>query len=107
MNSISIATSKGVSRLQLENIIRIQSISNYCRIYFADKSYPLTVAKILHWFEENLPEDMFLRTHRTHLVNRQHISKVALLTKTLHLTNGEAISISKRRRQWVKERICA
>lgn len=107
MNSISITTNKGISRLLLENIIRIQSISNYSRIYFADNSYPLTVAKILQWFEERLPEEMFLRTHRTHLVNRQHIMKVTLPSKRLHLSNGEEVSISKRRKQWVKDRVCA
>jgi two-component system, LytTR family, response regulator len=107
MNSISITTNKGISRLSLENIIRIQSSSNYSRIYFADNSYPLTVAKILQWFEEHLPAEMFLRTHRTHLVNRQHIESVTLPAKRLRLSNGEVISISKRRKQWVKDRICA
>lgn len=107
MNSISINTNKGTSLLQLDNIIRIESISNYSRIYFADKTYPLTVAKILQWFEENLPCEMFLRTHRTHLVNRQHISSVTLSSKVLQLSNGDTISISKRRKRWVKERICA
>jgi two-component system, LytTR family, response regulator len=107
MNTISIATSKGNNLLSLHNIIRIQSNSNYCKIYFADNSYPLTVAKILHWFEDNLPAGMFLRTHRTHLVNTMHISKVVLSSKVMHLSNGEQIGISKRRKQWVKERVSA
>jgi two-component system, LytTR family, response regulator len=107
MNNISIPTNKGTSLLCLQNIIRIQSISNYSKIYFADKSHPLTVAKVLHWFEDNLPADMFLRSHRTHLVNKGHIINVVLSSKTMQLSNGEQISISKRRRQWVKERLCA
>ena len=107
MNCISIVTSKGTSRLFLENIIRIQSKSNYSKIYFADKSYPLTVAKVLHWFEDNLPAEMFIRTHRTHLVNKQHIQNVALSSHTMELSNGEHISISKRRKQWVSQRLCA
>jgi two-component system, LytTR family, response regulator len=107
MNRISIPTNKGISLLCLQNIIRIQSISNYSKIYFADNSYPLTVAKVLHWFEDNLPAEMFLRTHRTHLVNRLHIIKVALSSQTMQLSNGEQIEISKRRKQWVIERLCA
>ncbi len=105
MNYISILTSKGISLLCLQNIIRIQSISNYSKIYFVDNSYPLTVAKILHWFEDNLPAGMFLRTHRTHLVNKQHIQNVALSSHTMELSNGEHISISKRRKQWVSQRL--
>ncbi|MCX6316316.1 MAG: LytTR family DNA-binding domain-containing protein [Bacteroidetes bacterium] len=107
MQSITVGTNKGSSELSLHNIIRIQSMSNYSRIYFADNTYPLTVAKILQWFEDHLPEDMFLRTHRAHLVNRNYITRMTFPTKCIHLSNGEAISISKRRKQWVKERICA
>ena len=107
MNNISILTNKGVSLLCLQNIIRIQSISNYSKIYFADKSHPLTVAKLLHWFEEHLPAEMFLRTHRTHLVNRDHIINVILSSQKMQLSNGEQIGISKRRKQWVKQRLCA
>ena len=107
MNNISIPTNKGISLLCLQNIIRIQSISNYSKIYFADKSHPLTVAKVLHWFEEHLPPEMFLRTHRTHLVNRNHIINVILSSQKMQLSNGEQIGISKRRKQWVKQRLCA
>ena len=107
MNTISIPTNKGTFLLCLQNIIRIQSISNYSKIYFADKSHPLTVAKVLHWFEDNLPADVFLRSHRTHLVNRVHIMSVALSSQTMQLSNGENIDISKRRKQWVKQRLCA
>jgi two-component system, LytTR family, response regulator len=104
MQCINLKTNKGVSQLQFDNIIRIESSSNYSRIYFADKTYPLTVAKILQWFEDHLPGEMFLRTHRTHLVNRRHICSLTLSSKILQLSNGEQISISKRRKQWVKER---
>ncbi len=107
MNTIAISTCKGISLLCLQNIIRIQSISNYSKIYFADNSYPLTVAKVLHWFEDNLPAEMFLRTHRTHLVNRQHILHVILSSQTMQLSNGEQVCISKRRKQWVKQQLCA
>jgi two-component system, LytTR family, response regulator len=107
MISISIPTNKGISLLCLQNIIRIQSISNYSKIYFADKSHPLTVAKVLHWFEEHLPAEMFLRTHRTHLVNKEHIINVILSSQKMQLSNGEQIGISKRRKQWVKQRLCA
>jgi len=107
MNNISIPTNKGISLLCLQNIIRIQSISNYSKIYFADKSHPLTVAKLLHWFEEQLPPEMFVRTHRTHLVNKDHIINVILSSQKMQLSNGEQIGISKRRKQWVKQRLCA
>jgi len=107
MNNISIATSRGINHIPVNNIIRIQSCSNYSKIFFADKTYPLTVAKLLQWFEENLPAELFVRTHRTHLVNRQHITQISLDTQRIYLSNGEQISISKRRKDFVKQRLCA
>ena len=107
MNNISILTSKGIFQLSFQNIIRIQSISNYSKIYFVDKTHPLTVAKVLHWFEDHLPPEMFLRTHRTHLVNKEHIINVVISLQKMQLSNGEQITISKRRKQWVKQRLCA
>lgn len=107
MYTIALTTNKGVSLLRLQNIVRIQSLSSYSKIYFADNSHPLTVAKVLHWFEEHLPAEMFVRTHRTHLVNRQHIKKISLSVHALQLSNGETVAISKRRKQWVKQRLCA
>jgi two-component system, LytTR family, response regulator len=107
MTDIYIPTIKGISIVSLDNIVRIQSISNYSKIYFADKTHPLTVAKVLQWFEEILPQDIFVRTHQTHLVNQQHISGIRIDIQTIQLSNGEKISISKRRKQIVKQRLCA
>lgn len=107
MERILIATNKGITEIWLNNVIRIQSCSNYSRIFFADKTYPLTVSKVLQWFEDNLPPETFVRTHRTHIANRQHIHKISLDTHRIHLSNGEQISISKRRKHFVKQRLCA
>lgn len=107
MSTITVATSKGMNCLYLTNIIRIESNSNYSKIFFADKTYPLTVAKVLQWFEDRLPADMFVRSHRTHLVNMQHILQVTLSLQLIELSNGEKIGISKRRKQWVKQRLRA
>ncbi len=98
METIIISTNKGLRFCNTNNIIRIQGMSNYCKIYFADNSYPLTVPKVLHWFEENLPADVFWRTHKTHLVNRQYIKLLHTTTKPyLLLYNGETLVISRRR----------
>jgi two-component system, LytTR family, response regulator len=101
MTSISISTNKGISLLCLQNILRIQSSSNYSKIFFADNSHPLTVAKVLYWFEERLPSEMFLRTHRTHLINKLYIQNIISSSQKMQLSNGEQISISKRRKKLV------
>jgi two-component system, LytTR family, response regulator len=105
MNSICIHTCNGVQQLLFENIVRIESKSNYCKIFFADKSYPLTVSKTLGWFEHYLTTDIFLRTHRTHLVNKNFIEKIFLSSLQIQLLNGEKICISRRRKLYVHKMI--
>ena len=98
METICIATNKGVEFYKTANIIRIQGMSNYCKIYFADNRHPLTVAKVLHWFEEHLPTEIFWRTHKTHIVNNNYVQKINTANKPyLVLSNGETIAVSRRR----------
>ncbi len=81
-----------------EEIIRIQAISNYSRIYFSNGKV-VVVAKVLHWFEDSLPETMFARVHRSHLVNKLFIEKIkGARSKSLLLYNGESIAVSRRRK---------
>ena len=104
METICIATNKGVEFHKVSNIIRVQAMSNYCRIYFADNRHPLTVAKVLHWFEEHLPAEVFWRTHKTHIVNNNYIEKIHASNKSyLVLNNGETIAVSRRRSSSLKK----
>jgi two-component system LytT family response regulator len=96
MKQVYIPTNKGIKVVMTKNIIRVEASSNYCKIYF-DNEYPLTVAKVLHWFEGILPEGFFYRIHRTHIVNRLFISYISCDNKiTLH--NGEQFQVSKRKK---------
>ncbi len=97
---ISIPVVNGIIIIDATHIIRIQASSNYCRIYCSDERYPITVARVLQWFQNNLPPQDFIRTHRTHLVNKKFIEKKTI--NQLLLQNGEIVSISKRRRNEVK-----
>ncbi len=71
-NSISLATAAGRYFFNLEEIVRLEASSNYTRIFFTNKT-KITSAKVLKEFVEMLMPFGFIRTHRTHLVNRQHI----------------------------------
>jgi two-component system, LytTR family, response regulator len=97
MNSFRIRTSKGTRMVLPQHIIRVEASSCYCKIYF-NNEYPLTVAKLLRWFEEKLPDNVFFRIHRTHIVNRDFISTISENNK-LRLVNGEELKISRRKRK--------
>lgn len=93
---IYIPTNKGIKAVQPENIIRVQANNNYSKIYF-NNEYPLTVAKILQWFERRLPDDSFSRIHRTHIINRLFISSLSDDNK-VRLETGEELQVSKRKK---------
>ena len=98
METIIIPTNKGLQFCSTNNILRIQGMGNYCRIYFADNSYPLTIAKLLHWFEDRLPGGVFWLTHKTHLINSRHVKQLPTSQKHfLILNTGETLAVSRRR----------
>ncbi|MBL7731768.1 MAG: LytTR family transcriptional regulator [Chitinophagaceae bacterium] len=103
-NIIRVPTSNGIVLINMDDIIRVQAISNYSKLYFAGTRKTLVVAKVLRWFEENLATEKFVRVHRTHIVNKRFISNY--IDSTVHpanggklfLSNGELIEVSKRKK---------
>ncbi|MEO7768072.1 MAG: LytTR family DNA-binding domain-containing protein [Ferruginibacter sp.] len=96
MNQLLIPTNKGDKEVLVRNIIRVEARSSYSKIYFSNE-HPLLVAKVLQWFETNLPDELFCRIHRTHLVNRMYVSEV-FNRSSLTLTNGDIMQISRRKK---------
>ncbi len=98
MNLIHIPYNLGVRLAKPEQIVRVEAMSNYSKIYFI-KGYPMTVAKVLQWFQLQLPEEMFSRVHRSHLVNKLFIEQINIAKQnTVVLNNGEKIIMSRRKK---------
>lgn len=100
-------TCKGIEAININEIVRIEALSNYSKLFFANNK-TLVVAKVLRWFEERLampshpavlPADTFLRIHRKHLVNttfiRQYLSGKG---GKIELSSGERFDVSKRKK---------
>jgi two-component system, LytTR family, response regulator len=97
MQVIPLRQNSGNVDLFPAQIVRIESSSNYSRVFFTNRP-PLLVCKILQWFEDLLPEESFVRVHRSHLVNRAFIAerpnKMYLL-----MQNGQVVPVSRRKRK--------
>lgn len=65
-------TAKGTYFFSTEEIVRLEAVSNYTNIYFVNHR-PIMAAKVLKDYEELLSPYGFVRTHRSHLVNKKHI----------------------------------
>jgi two-component system, LytTR family, response regulator len=70
--TIIVPTSNGRFFFHPEEIIRLEANSNYTTIFFSNKT-KMVSAKVLKDFVSMLEPLGFVRTHRTHLINRKHI----------------------------------
>lgn len=97
--SLLLPTCKGIEVISPDNIIRIEGISNYSKLFFLDGK-TLVVAKLLKWFEEKLIEKQFFRVHKTHFINTNFILQYNKgVGAKIQLSNGDWIVISKRKKQ--------
>lgn len=92
---LAVATSEGTHFIPLAELLRIEALSNYAKI-IVKNSKPITVSKTLKDLEETLPANMFLRIHKSHLVNLLHIKNL-LPDQRLSLTNGDVLEVARRR----------
>lgn len=92
---LAVATSEGTHFIPLAELLRIEALSNYAKI-IVKNSKPITVSKTLKDLEETLPANMFLRIHKSHLVNLLHIKNL-LPDQKLSLTNGDVLEVARRR----------
>lgn len=96
--------SKGIEiPLNAESVVRIQADENYCHVVadtgadVAPKRYlvRMTLSEAL----AGLPDQLFLQTHRSHLVNLRHVAALSRdgRRRELQLSNGDRVPISRSR----------
>lgn len=62
-------------KVDIKDILYIEAERNYCRIYSKDKKYLLVIT--LKDMDEKLPQQHFIRVHRSFIVNLSQIDEVA------------------------------
>lgn len=65
-----------VNRVRLSDIIYIEGMSEYVRIYVEGESHPLMPLLSIKRLEERLPASQFMRIHRSYIVNLSRISEI-------------------------------
>ena len=81
----------------MKTIVRIEIINGHSMICFTNGQRLLS-SKVLKWFEDQLPSDLFVRVHRTHLVNKKFICRYSKHSKKIGLSNGESVNVSQRKK---------
>ena len=97
-DKISISTLDGMEFYEIKEIVRIESSSNYSKIFFIDNTQVL-VSKILKDFEEILMPYRFFRIHHSHLINLTYIKKYLRGDGgQVILQNNDVIDVSRRKK---------
>ncbi|MEQ1767700.1 MAG: hypothetical protein ABL859_09765, partial [Methylotenera sp.] len=55
--TLLLPTCKGLECILFNEIVRIEASSNYSKLFF-NNGKTLVVAKVLHWFEDQLPKEI-------------------------------------------------
>ena len=74
VKKIVLKTSDSIHVVNVQDILRCESSSNYTRFYFVDGK-KLLVSKTLKEFDEILNQYGFFRAHQSHLVNMNFVKK--------------------------------
>jgi len=96
---ISVPTSEGLHIFNVSDIMRLEADRAYCHIYLSD-STKVMLSKPLKDIEDQLPKDIFFRSHASHLLNTNYVEKY--LNKDggyALMTDGSQVPVARRRKQ--------
>ena len=96
---IALPANDGLEFIQIKQIIRIESSSNYSKVIL-QSGQPLLVTRQLKDFEELLQEYRFYRIHHSHLINLNFIAKYTRGDGgQITMRNGDVIDVSRRKKE--------
>jgi len=87
----------GVLFFMVNEIIRFEADGSYTKIVLTNRK-PLVASRTMKNFEEMLEDFDFLRIHKSHLVNREHIKGVSSDRDRVILKDATEVEISRRKK---------
>lgn len=100
---IILNTAKDIFALNESDILYCESDGNYTT-FFTTNLKPIVVSKYLKMFEEILSEKVFIRCHRSFIVNKEHVQKYNKRGYFI-LKNGLKVPVSKERKEYSLNRV--
>ncbi|MEI7734114.1 MAG: LytTR family DNA-binding domain-containing protein [Ferruginibacter sp.] len=99
LSKLAIPTLDGLMFYNISDIIHLEANSNYTNIYLVNK-IKITASKTLKEFEDLLPDDIFFRTHHSHLINLNYIKRyIKGDGGQIELQNGSFVDVARRKKE--------
>ena len=91
--------------IKTDDIIKVEVDGNYTFLYLEDNRRVISNEKLGH-FEEILPESLFYRTHKSHIISLKHIVELKKSrTGSVTLSDKSIVPIASRRMKDFLERL--
>lgn len=95
MRRIGLPVQGGIQYFYLEEIIRLQSHSNYTAFHLT-KDREFLVSRTLKEYDEMLSNQGFVRVHQSHLINLEHVSQYQKADGGyVIMSDGSSVPLSK------------
>lgn len=91
--NLVIPNAKGYSIIKTKDII-LCTADGYCTHFQLAGNLKMSSSRSLKYYEELLPSDQFLRVHRSHIINLQHVKSFNLMGQ-IFLTDGQNCTLAK------------
>lgn len=96
-NKIALLSVNKYIFFEADEIIHAEAEGNLCRVHSINGKVHL-VSKTLKALDEMIGGDRFLRVHKTHLINKSHISSFSRLQgDEIFMSNGNSIPVARRK----------
>ena len=94
---ISLTTGDGLLFFDISNIVHLEAQSNYTTIHFINHP-KLVASRTLKEFDDLLPQNLFFRTHHSHIINLRCIKRyIKGDGGTIEMQNGEHVDLARRK----------
>ena len=102
---LCIPSLKGFQVVQIQDIIYCEASSNYTNFHFTNR-LTICASKPIHEYEELLEDCNFIRTHKSFMVNLEHVKEyVRGEGGTIILSNNHEVEVSRRKKDMLMTRM--
>lgn len=88
-----------LTKVKLSNLLLVSADGHYCELHTRDETgnnHRYVLRGSLVDMDERLPSPPFLKVHRAHIVNEQHIKSVDIREQVIFLSDGRQVPLARR-----------
>ena len=96
-DKLILPASHGFDLLAFDDLIRLEADGCYTKVIIKGGKNKI-ISRTLKDFEDTLPDELFFRTHKSHLINLKYIKEYSSLSGNyVTMTDGSKVELSRRK----------